>query len=126
MTISTTRSTRRVQTGSAKTATSEKATKARAPTDRDWSEAKLQRWFIGEVVLQGGAAYKLKCVGRAGFPDLLLLHPSKLVVFVEMKTLRGRLSKGQIRQHDEMRKRGAWVRTLCGKAECDEFLREFF
>ena len=33
--------------------------------------------------------------GDAGFPDLVLAHPQKGVIFAELKSERGRLSEGQ-------------------------------
>jgi len=33
--------------------------------------------------------------GHAGFPDLVLAHPTRGVLFVELKTIGGRLSKDQ-------------------------------
>lgn len=44
--------------------------------------------------------------GDAGFPDLVLAHPDRGVIFAELKSARGRLSPEQDR----------WIRTLvaCG------------
>lgn len=46
--------------------------------------------------------------GDAGFPDLVLAHPTRGVLFAELKKEKGRLSAGQV----------AWIRTLiAGGAE---------
>ena len=48
----------------------------------------------------------------AGFPDLILAHPHRQqVLFIELKTERGRLSPAQEEVHDFLRAAGADVRT---------------
>ena len=39
--------------------------------------------------------WRTHVMGNTGFPDLVLAHPKRGVLFVEIKTVRGRLTNGQ-------------------------------
>jgi hypothetical protein len=43
-----------------------------------------------------GEKWLTPITGDAGFPDLVLAHPKRGVIFVELKTETGRLSAGQV------------------------------
>lgn len=44
---------------------------------------------------QTGGRWSTPYTGHAGFPDLVLAHPEKGVLFVELKNERGRTTPGQ-------------------------------
>ena len=58
-------------------------------------ESKIQADFITLAKSKGLLAFKIEVVGRRGCPDLLIVIPGGRVIFVEVKTPRGRVSKLQ-------------------------------
>ena len=72
-------------------------------------ESTLQTKCVKKAKEYGVLAYKIVCVGRRGFPDLLLIFEGGLVVFVELKTPTGRLSAIQKRVIKQMKEQGANV-----------------
>jgi len=59
----------------------------------------------------------------AGFPDIVVLHPSKPAFLVEVKRKGGRLSTAQVRLHDYLRSMGYNVYVVVGREGVDGFLR---
>lgn len=51
--------------------------------------------------------WRTHVMGDTGFPDLVLAHPRYGVLFVEIKTVRGRLSDGQKSWLEALRSGGA-------------------
>jgi hypothetical protein len=83
-------------------------------------ERDLQQKCIHLARKAGVWAIKFHAEGRRGFPDLLLIFPDGVVVFVELKTVRGVLSKLQQRTIDKLKARECNVhvcRTLKRFAE---------
>ena len=89
------------------------------------SEANLERHFMREVKLRGGWAIKMNPIGLRGIPDRLVLMPGGRVIFVELKTDRGRLSKIQQAVHRKLLALGMTVETLKGRGDIDEWLENF-
>lgn len=83
-------------------------------------EARLRRG-IGRL---GGLALKFSSPGEAGVPDRLVLLPGGRVCFVELKTVRGRLSPLQRWQQERLRALGCRVVTLRGREDAEAFLKE--
>jgi len=54
-----------------------------------------------------GERWMTPITGNAGFPDLVLAHPERGVLFAELKAERGRLSKGQVEWARVLRDAGA-------------------
>jgi hypothetical protein len=54
-----------------------------------------------------GDKWMTPITGDVGFPDLVLVHPDRGVVFAELKAERGRLSKGQVRWSSTLKAAGA-------------------
>ena len=75
-------------------------------------ESTLQADCVKKAKEFGVLAYKMICVGRRGFPDLLLIFSGGLVVFVELKTPTGRLSAIQKRTIKRMKEQGAKVYVI--------------
>lgn len=87
-------------------------------------EATIEQRLVAGVKKAGGKAYKFTSPGHSGVPDRLVLLPGGRVIFVELKTEKGRLSPLQIETHNQLRALGMDVRTLYGKPYVDGFLEE--
>lgn len=72
--------------------------------------AMLLGWQVNhQRPAQVGGRWLTATQGHTGFPDLVLAHPTRGVIFAELKTQRGRLSPHQ----------QAWQHALiAGGAEC--------
>ena len=57
-------------------------------------ESTLEKYLVAEVKKRGGKCLKL--VGYIGIPDRLILLPGGIVIFVELKTKKGKLSPLQV------------------------------
>ena len=86
-------------------------------------EKDIERYLTQEVKKRGGMCFKFTSPGFPGVPDRIVLAPGGRVVFVELKTETGRLTKLQKWTHGEMRKRGVEVRVLYGLKGVKTFLR---
>lgn len=51
--------------------------------------------------------WRTHVMGNTGFPDLVLAHPKRGILFVEIKTVRGRLTNGQKSWMDALKAGGA-------------------
>ena len=87
-------------------------------------EATIEQRLVAGVKKAGGKAYKFTSPGNSGVPDRLVLLPGGRVIFVELKTEKGKLSPLQIEIHNQLRALGMDVRTLYGKTYVDGFLEE--
>lgn len=74
----------------------------------------------------GGLCFKFVSPGNPGVPDRIVITPAGRTVYVELKTEVGRLAAIQKWQHEELRKRGADVRTLKGLEQVKAFVEEVF
>lgn len=86
-------------------------------------ENKVEKYLNDEVVNLGGITRKWVSPGRAGVPDRICIIQGA-VWLVEVKTLAGRLSPGQIREHDRLIEVGANVCSVCGTEGVDLFIRK--
>ena len=75
------------------------------------------------VEKMGGACLKWTSPGQDGVPDRIVILPGR-VIFVEMKTETGKLSKVQEYQIDRLRRLKQTVRVLHGADEVKAFLRD--
>ena len=89
-------------------------------------ESTIERWFAREVKKRGGLCFKFVSPGNAGVPDRIVITPDGRVVFAELKTQTGRLSKIQAWQRAEMIKRHADVRVIIGAEDAKAFIEEVF
>lgn len=72
----------------------------------------------------GGRAYKWVSPGANGVPDRIVILPQGRIIFVELKTETGRLSKLQKLQHAILKRLGCDVRVLYGADDVAAFLAE--
>lgn len=88
-------------------------------------ERDIEKALVDEVRKAGGRAYKFTSPGNDGVPDRIVLLPDGLVIFVELKTEVGRLTRLQRIQCERIKSLGQKVRVLHGLQEVSEFFEEF-
>lgn len=74
--------------------------------------AKANGWFVEKIMR----------TGRNGFPDRFYARAGR-VVLIEWKRPRGRITKQQLKRHDELRDAGVEVRIVYSLAEAEMVLR---
>ena len=87
-------------------------------------ESAIEARLVRLVRSRGGLCFKFVSPGNPGVPDRIVITPEGRTVYVELKTEAGRLAAIQKWQHEEMRKRGAEVRTLKGLDQVLAFVEE--
>lgn len=70
------------------------------------TEQQVQSKKIKELELEGYYVLKLIKTNKNGIPDLLALHPDRDILFLEVKTRKGRVSKLQEYRIKELREHG--------------------
>lgn len=78
------------------------------------NESRIERQLVDGVKRLGGMCLKFVSPSTPGVPDRLIITADGRVIFVELKTETGRLSKIQRYVTGEMIKRGADVRVVKG------------
>lgn len=89
-------------------------------------ESSIESKLVRMVRERGGLCFKFVSPGNPGVPDRIVITPTGRTVYVELKTETGRLAAIQKWQHEELRKRGADVRTLKGLEQVKAFVEEVF
>ena len=89
-------------------------------------ESSIETHLVRMVRDRGGLCFKFVSPGNPGVPDRIVITPAGRTVYVELKTEVGRLAAIQKWQQEEMRKRGADVRTLKGLDQVKAFVEEVF
>lgn len=87
-------------------------------------EKRVERHLVTGVKKLGGMCLKFVSPGTSGVPDRLIITKDGRIIFAELKTDVGRLSKIQEFTISEMRKRSADVRVLYGLQDVKAFLNE--
>ena len=88
-------------------------------------EKDIEKLFRDEIKKADGKAYKFTSPGNDGVPDRIVMLPDGRIVFVELKTDTGKLSKLQELQCRQIAELGQTVRVLHGLAEVRDFFLEF-
>lgn len=88
-------------------------------------EKDIEKLFRDEIKKAGGKAYKFTSPGIDGVPDRIVMLPGGQIVFVELKTDTGKLSRLQELQCKQIAELGQTVRVLHGLAEVRDFFLEF-
>ena len=83
-------------------------------------ERDVESYFNRKVEALGLKIYKFIPDCRNGMPDRLVTLPDSRVVWVEMKTVGGRLSELQKLRHHELAASGQVVLTVWTKEQADE------
>lgn len=87
-------------------------------------ESQIERRLVEGVKRLGGMCLKFVSPGTLGVPDRIIITAKGRVIFVELKTETGRLTKIQKYVIGEMQKRGADARVVKGIDEVKELLAE--
>lgn len=87
-------------------------------------EKEVEKFLVREVKKIGGISFKFISPGNAGVPDRIVILPTGKVVFVELKTDRGKLTKLQEVQIKKISDLGADARVLRGIEGVKEFINE--
>ena len=88
------------------------------------NERRIEKTLVDKIRKLGGMCLKFVSLGNSGVPDRLIILPDGRIVFAELKTEAGKLSRIQARMIDEMKKRGADVRVMYGLKDVEEFIGE--
>ena len=84
-------------------------------------ENSVEKFLDEEIVKIGGITRKWTSPGRSGVPDRIVIVEG-LVTFVEVKTLDGKLSSDQEREHVRLKEAGAAVLTVYGRESVTAFV----
>jgi len=87
-------------------------------------ESQIEKLFVKMVQERGGMCLKFISPGMPGVPDRIVLTPSGKLYFIELKTEIGRMANIQKWVAEQMRKRGADVRTVYGLGAVKNFVEE--
>lgn len=88
------------------------------------TEKNVERKLVEGVKKLGGVAYKWVSPGNDGVPDRIVVLPNGHVVFVELKTDKGRLSAVQKHQIERLEDCGCRVHVLYGEDDVKDFLED--
>ncbi len=87
-------------------------------------ESEVERMLVDGIRKLGGRAFKWVSPGNDGVPDRIVVLPGFPAVFVELKTVTGKLTSLQRVQMKRLRSMGQAVRVLYGEHEVESFLEE--
>lgn len=87
-------------------------------------EKEIEKFLVRQVKKLGGISFKFISPDNAGVPDRIVILPSGKVIFVELKTDKGKLTKLQEVQIKKISDLGADARVLRGIEGVKEFINE--
>ena len=87
-------------------------------------EKEIERKLVKQIEKQGGLCWKFVSPNLPGVPDRIVILPNGRIIFVELKTEIGRLSRLQDYCIGQLRARGCDARIIKGQAALNEFLKE--
>jgi hypothetical protein len=87
-------------------------------------EKTVEAYLVERVRALGGTAYKFTSPARASVPDRIVILPPARIYFIEVKRPGGKLTRGQEREHEHLRRLGADVRVLDSIGAINAFLNE--
>ena len=88
-------------------------------------EKDIEKILVAEVRKIGGRAYKWVSPGNDGVPDRIVFFPGGRLVFVELKTDTGRLTRLQRIQIKRLRDLGQPVYVVWGIDGLSQFFRDW-
>ena len=86
-----------------------------------FTEEEIEKAFVNGIKEVGGIAYKFTSPGNAGVPDRLVCMPGGTIIFVELKTETGKLSKIQKMQIGRLDAINCYVHVLYGMEDIANF-----
>ena len=87
-------------------------------------EREVEKMLVDGIRKLGGRAFKWVSPGNDGVPDRIVVLPGLPAIFVELKTITGRLTSLQRVQLKRLKDLGQTVMVLYGEKEVTEFLKE--
>lgn len=84
-------------------------------------EREIEKIFVSEINRGGGVAYKFVSPGNSGVPDRIVILPRGRIIFVELKTACGILTKLQQAQCKKISDLGVEVCVLYGLKDLSQF-----
>lgn len=87
-------------------------------------EKEVEKYLVREIKKLGGISFKFISPSNAGVPDRILILPTGKVVFAELKTDKGKLTKLQESQIRKISGLGAEVKVLYGIEGVKKFINE--
>ena len=87
-------------------------------------ESTIEKKLVSGLRVYGWRALKFISPGNDGVPDRIVLGPAGEVIFVELKTDVGKLTRLQEIQIGRLRRSGHDVRVLYGAKGVGDFIRE--
>lgn len=88
------------------------------------SEASIEAYLRNKVKRCGGRCYKWVSPGNSGVPDRIVVLPEGVLVFVELKNEKGRLSELQKVQLARLESLGQRTEVINSKKGVDEFMKD--
>ena len=99
-------------------------------------EAEIEKYLVKRVAEHDGVAEKFVSPGCKNKPDRIVSWPARAwamgplyamprVHFVEVKTLLGKVTIGQKRDHERRRKMGFVVVVVRSKADVDTYIKRY-
>ena len=88
-------------------------------------EATVEAKLRDEMTRRGCLCYKFVSPGNNGVPDRMIITPEGEVIFIELKTERGRLSAEQKAQIRRLRDHGTTVTVLYGAEDVNCFIQHY-
>ena len=87
-------------------------------------ESDLEKFFARKLKELGCRTDKFTSPAKRGVPDRLVILPSSDVHFVELKTVKGALTKLQAHHIADIRSRGCVALCLWGRADVEKYIHE--
>lgn len=87
-------------------------------------EKQIEKKLGKRIRALGGLYYKFVSPGNAGVPDRLIILPGGRIMFAELKSETGSLTKLQVVQQERMKRLDCEVYTIRGLEGVEKFMRE--
>lgn len=91
-------------------------------TVRPQKESSIESYLFRQCRKIGYRAVKYIDPSYTSGPDRQILGPYACIEFVETKTDQGRLTIGQRKYHEELKRMGYSVHTVCTKKQVDRYI----
>lgn len=88
------------------------------------TESEIESWIDKQIRKTKGLFFKFVSPGNDGVPDRIVILPGGRIIFVELKTDKGRLSPVQKHQISRLLNLGCDCRVIKGQKEAEEFINE--
>jgi hypothetical protein len=84
-------------------------------------EREIESYLNQEIALMGGISRKWVSPNHCGVPDRLIIYKGA-VIAVEVKTISGKLTSNQMREHKKLILAGMRVETVYGFDDVDKLI----